>query len=659
MAIIKQLDNHLVNQIAAGEVIERPASIIKELLENSLDAGATKIDIQVINGGMKSIIVRDNGKGISSDDLPLALASHATSKIENLHDLEHVSTMGFRGEALASIAAVSRIKVTSRTPDAENAFQITNEKVVTAAAHPVGTTIEVVDLFFNIPARKRFLKTEKTEFSHLSDWFKRIAFSRPDVAFTLTHNGKVVYRWPVGADNFEAQRHQDIFGSSEQGEQTTFIDETRQGVRLWGWVGSPNIAISHAGKQYFYVNNRFIKDRLVVHAIKQAYADVLYGRRQPVFLLHIELAPEQVDVNAHPAKQEVRFHQGRLVHDFIYSTLHNALARPKSHDIINDSSNTESTGSNENTATRSPSQHSTPTTQTLDYQFPTSQASGMARGSLSSNTSDSSPANSSSTGSSFAANFASNFGSSAPHQQNRGRGQLAEYQLLPSSQPQNDGTNNAQNSNINQHNDIDTFGDETFTNETQPLGRAVAQIHGIYILAENQQGLIIVDMHAAHERIVYERMKEQYHNNAIASQKLLVPYQLALSSEQLQVVEEQEKTLKQLGFELRLHDDESIHVLETPAILSNRNIEQLVIEVIEQLVHFQDQRANKTAINPILGNMACHAAVRANHKLSFEEMNGLLRDMERTERSDQCNHGRPTWTRLTIKQLDKLFLRGQ
>ncbi|PIE23273.1 MAG: DNA mismatch repair endonuclease MutL [Neptuniibacter caesariensis] len=610
MAIIKQLDNHLVNQIAAGEVIERPASIIKELLENSLDAGATKIDIQVIDGGMKSIIVRDNGKGIAEDDLPLALASHATSKIHNLYDLEHVSTMGFRGEALASVAAVSRIKITSRTPDADNAFQITNEKVVTAAAHPVGTTIEVVDLFFNIPARKRFLKTEKTEFSHISDWFKRIAFSRPDVAFTLMHNGKVVYQWTAGADNFEAQRHQDIFGSSEQGEQTTFIDETRQGVRLWGWVGSPNIAISHAGKQYFYVNNRFIKDRLVVHAIKQAYADVLYGRRQPIFLLHIELAPEQVDVNAHPAKQEVRFHQGRLVHDFIYSTLHHALAHPKSREVVNDTANHNHTVSHQ----------VTPQTQPLSYQF-TEHKQKTHPGSVSSST--------------------------PHHHSSTGRGKLAEYQLLPSFQTQNDGTNNDKNDN------------EKFDNETRPLGRAIAQIHGIYILAENQQGLVIVDMHAAHERIVYERMKEQYHTNTIATQKLLMPYQLELSSEQLQVIEEQVQTLKKLGFVVQQGERELISILEIPAILSNRNIEQLVIEVIEQLVQFQGKKANETTINPILGNMACHAAIRANHKLSIEEMNALLRDMERTERSDQCNHGRPTWTRLTIKQLDKLFLRGQ
>ncbi|PID57985.1 MAG: DNA mismatch repair endonuclease MutL [Gammaproteobacteria bacterium] len=640
MQTIKQLDNHLVNQIAAGEVIERPASIIKELLENSLDAGASKIDIEVVEGGMKSIVVRDNGKGIGKDDLPLALASHATSKISNLYDLEHVLTMGFRGEALASIAAVSRMKISSKTADSDNAWQITNEKVVTAAAHPVGTTIEVHDLFFNIPARKRFLKTEKTEFAHVADWFKRLAFAHPDVAFSLSHNGKVVHRWQAGADNYEEKRHQDIFGNQDS-EQTTFIDETRQGVRLWGWVGSPNIAGTQANKQFFYVNQRFIKDRLVVHAIKQAYADVLYGRRHPVFLLHIELAPEQVDVNAHPAKQEVRFRQGRLVHDFIYSSLHHALAQPKSHDIVGGEATTASAGASLSLNSQTPKEPA-PQTQSMRYDFdgdaPKSSASAAA---------------------------AKAFYPKTPS----GRGTLAEYQLMPRANRDETGVHSGHD------NGDDTSGQPlsttpitpalagneapTLPDEAQPLGRAVAQIHGIYILAENRDGLVIVDMHAAHERIVYERMKQAFHDSKIATQTLLMPLSLELSTGQIEAAETESATLKKLGFSFDFTSPTHIALREIPAILSHHNAERLTLEVLEQLANYQGEAANETAINPILGTMACHAAVRANHKLSLAEMDALLRDMERTERSDQCNHGRPTWTRMTIDQLDSLFLRGQ
>ncbi|PID66197.1 MAG: DNA mismatch repair endonuclease MutL [Gammaproteobacteria bacterium] len=615
MSIIKQLDNHLVNQIAAGEVIERPASIIKELLENSLDAGASKIDVAVEQGGMKSIVVRDNGGGIAVDDLPLALASHATSKIASLYDLEHVQTMGFRGEALASIAAVSRLQVVSRPPDADSAYQITNEKTVTAAAHPVGTTITVRDLFFNIPARKRFLKTEKTEFSHLSDWFKRLAFAYPAVAFSLSHNGKNVYRFPAGAENYEATRQQEIFfGSSE--EQTTFIDETRQGIRLWGWVGSPNIAASQANKQFFYVNQRFIKDRLVVHAIKQAYADVLYGRRHPVFLLHIELPPEQVDVNAHPAKQEVRFHRGRLVHDFIFSTLHHALAQPKSQTLIDKAAITGTVGGGDDY--RSVAQ-TKPQTQELPYQFSDEKSPPYFAG------------------------------------KNSGKGALAEYQLLPQRHKEKLQAGQQIGSTVNRS-EADA---DTTEGEIHPLGRAVAQIHGIYILAENRQGLVIVDMHAAHERIVYERMKGHFHDNSIMTQKLLVPLSIELSPEQVEVVERDQDLLKQLGLVMDLTSPTHIALRAIPAILSNRHAEQLILSVLEQLLNYQGKRAGDEVINPVIGTMACHAAVRANHKLSLPEMDALLRDMERTERSDQCNHGRPTWTRLTIEQLDSLFLRGQ
>ncbi len=632
MSIIKQLDNHLVNQIAAGEVIERPASIIKELLENSLDAGATNIEVHVVDGGMKSIIVRDNGKGIADDDLPLALASHATSKISNLYDLEHVQTMGFRGEALASIAAVSRMQITSRVADADSAYQITNEKTVTAAAHPVGTTIEVHDLFFNIPARKRFLKTEKTEFAHVLDWFKRLAFAHPAVAFSISHNGKSVLRLAAGADNYEATRHHEIFGADADA-QTTFVDETRQGVRLWGWVGSPNIAGTQANKQFFYVNQRFIKDRLVVHAIKQAYSDVLYGRRHPVFLLHIELPPEQVDVNAHPAKQEVRFHQGRLVHDFVFSTLHHALAHPKSQTLTEN----DSVGVADDAGGRPASSFDTsappPKTQALPYSFADAQSENSQTGGIS-----------------------SQGGNRMPPHYRSGAGQLAEYQLLPNQR----GGSGDDNSNIQASaNPVapDNVGVEN--DDIHPLGRAVAQIHGIYIVAENREGLVIVDMHAAHERIVYERMKSHYHDNSIITQTLLAPLSIELSPEHIEAAENEQETLKKLGFSIDFTSPTHIVLREIPAILSNRNAEQLILEVLDQLANFQGHHASESVINPIIGTMACHAAVRANHKLSLAEMDALLRDMEHTERSDQCNHGRPTWTRLSIAELDSLFLRGQ
>ncbi|PIE42442.1 MAG: DNA mismatch repair endonuclease MutL [Gammaproteobacteria bacterium] len=625
MPSIQQLDNHLINQIAAGEVIERPASIIKELIENSLDAKATKIDVEITNGGTKAIVIRDNGVGIAEDDLALALASHATSKIANLYDLEHVKTMGFRGEALASIAAVSRIKIISKTKNADNAYQVTNEKTVTAAAHPIGTTVEVQDLFFNIPARKRFLKTEKTEFAHVQDWFKRLAYARPDVAFTLSHNGKLIYRWPVGADNFESQRHQELFGHSSDnadglGEQTTFIDETRQGVRLWGWVGSPNIAITQANKQFFYVNQRFIRDRLVVHAIKQAYADVLYGRRQPVFLLHIELPAEQVDVNAHPAKQEVRFHRGRLVHDFIFSSLHHALAHPKSRDLTNHNLNNNHRH-NQEQSVKAATGKAAPQTQSMHYDFQPDKRPGSSRG----------------------------------------RGQLAEYQLLPATEQR--AQQAASMGHGSHRDDLNIDAEEAVPeghkDNHQPLGRALAQIHGIYILAENHQGLVIVDMHAAHERIVYERMKINFHDNNIMTQALLVPLTIELSTEQIEAVESESAVLRQLGFELDFTSPTHIALRKIPTILSSRNAEQLILEVLTQLANYQGKSASDSSINPIIATMACHAAVRANHKLSLPEMDALLRDMERTQRSDQCNHGRPTWTHLTIDQLDNLFLRGQ
>ncbi|MPV86074.1 DNA mismatch repair endonuclease MutL [Ostreibacterium oceani] len=634
MRRIKQLDNHLVNQIAAGEVIERPASIVKELLENSLDADADQISVYLEAGGSKSIRVIDNGHGISEADLALAITSHATSKISNLYELEHVTSMGFRGEALASIAAVSQMQILSRTPESDNAYQITNQKTITAAAHPIGTTIWVRDLFFNIPARKRFLKTEKSEFSQCQEWFRRIAISRPEVSFALHHNNKLVTRFAAGASNYEASRLAYVFGPAAK-EHTTFIDEVRAGVRLWGWVGHPNLAQSQANKQFFYVNGRFIKDRLVAHAVKQAYRDTLYGQRQPVFLLHIELAPEQVDVNAHPAKQEVRFHQGRLVHDFIYSTLHHALAKPQSQaQLVNHSANQS-------------------VNQSLTSQPSTRQQD--APHSASHSTSHSTP-HSASQGALFNTKYTSY---TAGHQGNR----IADYQLLPHS-ANRDNTVNPDQIDVAALStnalSTDALSTGTLPDDTPyPLGRAIAQIHGIYILAENTQGLIIVDMHAAHERIVYERMKTSFDTATIATQTLLVPIVTELTGEQIDTVEAETETLANLGFDVHFTSPTHLAIRTMPALLSSQRGEALVHEVINQLGHFEGHRAHESIIYPIISTMACHAAVRANHKLTLDEMNALLRDMERTARSDYCNHGRPTWTQLTIDMLDKLFLRGE
>lgn len=608
MGKIHVLDNHLVNQIAAGEVIERPASIVKELLENSLDAGANQIELALKQGGMKSIVIKDNGSGIDKDDLALAITSHATSKISNLHELEHVTTMGFRGEALASIASVSQIKITSKTADNDHAYQITNGRTVLPAAHPTGTSIEVADLFFNIPARKRFLKTEKTEFSHAEDWFVKIALSRPDVSFTLKHNERVVHHWPADSSNYEENRHQYIFADGS--EQTVFIDESHAGLRLWGWVGSPNIAKSNAGKQFFYVNQRCIRDKLVAHAVKQAYQDVLFHGRHPVFLLYLELDPSTVDVNAHPAKQEVRFHESRLVHDFIFSTIHRHLAQPKSTSMAVVSSVEHNDKISENQ--QQSSYHNTD----FNRLPPSLKYTAQPSSKLSSKSS------------------------------------LSEYQLLPSAHRQKDL--------LAQVGQAVEPTNHSTSEQAKPLGDAIAQLHGIYILAESSQGLIIVDMHAAHERIVYERLKQSFYSENTAQQNLLVPVAVELTIEQSEVVEDKQSTLAQLGFGYDLTGPRSIALRAIPAILSKHNSENLMLGVLDCMVNQQQDNLSSDAfINPILATMACHAAVRANHRLSIGEMNTLLREMEVTERSDQCNHGRPTWTQLTIDELDKLFLRGQ
>ncbi len=647
MPKIKKLNNHLVNQIAAGEVIERPSSIVKELVENSLDAGASSIEVIVEKGGCKSITIIDDGIGVEKEDFPLLLASHATSKISNLHDLEYVETMGFRGEALASIASVSNIKITSKTKSSEYAYQITNIGNVLPAAHPVGTTIEVRDLFFNIPARKRFLKTEKTEFTHLEDWFKRIAISRPDVSFSLKHNGKIIYNWKKDSVNYEEQRYQFVF-SQELSTETTFIDETKSGVRLWGFVGSPAIAKSNNRNQFFYVNCRNIKDRLVVHAIKQAYSDVLYGKLHPVFILHIEIDPNQVDVNAHPSKQEVRFHNPKEVHNLIYSVIYHALAKPKN--TVQDD-NLQNQEPLEKKASQS-------ATNTLDKEITTTKPVGFKNKNTSNN---------------------GNYGGvyKSDNYKPLSSSKIAEYKLLDNkkttlptslaagtSSLQTGQTINGENKELTSDFDEKRLQkikpkDSPKNLLEHPLGTAIAQIQGIYILAENQDGLVIVDMHAAHERVVYEEIKSNFHNNKIATQKLLLPLVIDIDLIQAQTVEKQAKTLVKLGFDISFSGEKQILLRAAPVILNNHNLELIIVEVIDELKDFSISKTATNKIDEILATVSCHSSVRANHKLSISEMNTLLRDIEKTPRSGQCNHGRPTWTNLSIKQLDNLFLRGK
>lgn len=610
------LPPQLVNQIAAGEVIERPASVLKELVENSIDAGATKIEVALLEGGMKSIVVNDNGSGITETDLPLAIQAHATGKIASLNDLENVMTMGFRGEALASIASVSRLLITSRTTDSEHAHSIDHVGNIQPAAHNVGTTTSVKDLFFNVPARKRFLKTVKTEFSHCESWFRRLALANPSIHFVLKHQGKIVIDWAAEPDfaapNASAEsaspRLRSLFGE-DYAPHTVFIDETRAHFRLWGWIGSPNIALTRADKQYFFVNNRFVRDKLVGHAVKQAYRDVLFHGRYPVFMLHIDLPANEVDVNAHPAKEEVRFHEARAIHDFIFSSIHHALSVPKSTDTTDINAPPDVTLSATETtsptwASTTPASHSVP---------PQTHSTTPPR--------------------------------TAPltfHEP------LAEYQLIPDKDRQAPSWQT----------------DEMIaqSNPASPVehrfGRAIAQLHGVYILAENADGLIIVDMHAAHERVVYERLKTAFHTGTTPSQKLLVPFTLSLDATLVELADNHLELLLKLGFDISVYGDNDVIIRSIPILLDNQHADTIVTDTLTALANM-DATPSAALIDPILATIACHAAIRANHQLNFDEMNALLADMAKTERSDQCNHGRPTWTQMSMHELDKLFLRGQ
>jgi DNA mismatch repair protein MutL len=601
----------LVNQIAAGEVVERPAAVVKELLENSLDAGASKITIDIEKGGTKLIRITDNGHGIHKEDLILSLSPHATSKIRSIDDLEEVVSLGFRGEALPSIASVSHLQLTSCWLGGDETWQLTmdNSKAseIRPAANKPGTTVEVRDLFFNVPARRKFLRTEKTEFSHLDDVVKRISLSRFDVAITLRHNQRAVKALPAANNRLQQEKRiAEILGPAFI-EQAAFMDFAYEGLRLWGWIAEPTFSRSQADMQYFYVNGRMVKDRLVTHAVRQAYADVLFHGRHPAYVLFFECDPAMVDVIAHPGKHEVRFRQGRQVHDFLFRAIHKSLA-----EVISSDTSSHELHHFSNNADRQPTSGVTSSLPGFQSRFlsqlPAQQPSQ----------------------------------SSMPFAVAEQRRAYAEFaaaapalNLPTTSLPGAD------------------------AQEIPPLGYARAQLHGIYILAENAQGMVLVDMHAAHERITYERLKTAREGEGIKSQPLLVPVTIAVSSKEAQLVEDQAGLFNELGFEIDRVAEESIKLRQLPVILSNSDVETLLRDVLADLLTHGSSTRVLQAINEILSTMACHGSIRANRKLTIEEMNALLRDMEVTERSGQCNHGRPTWIQLSIAELDKLFMRGR
>ncbi len=628
-AKIHQLSPRLANQIAAGEVVERPASVIKELLENCLDAQANKIDVDVEQGGVKLMRVRDNGTGIGEQDLALALSRHATSKITSLDDLESVQSLGFRGEALASVSSVSRLTLTSNTQDQSSAWQVVTEgrdmaAQLQPAAHPIGTTVEVRDLFFNTPARRKFLRTEKTEFSHLEEVVKRLALSRFDVAFSLKHNQKVIHNLrPADTQASQEKRVASVCGPAFM-QQALHIEMEAPGLRLWGWVGLPTFSRSQMDLQYFFVNGRVVRDKLVGHAVRQAYRDVLYHGRHPAFVLYLELEPASVDVNVHPTKNEVRFRDGRLVHDFIFRSLHKALAQVRPE--IPTGGGIDQLGVMQGQSQMPP--------QGLEAGVFAGQAQadlGLVAGN------PTSPAIQQSSGVQQVPWQSSSLNQFSPQQ-------MQEQSKVYASM----------------HGDVASpMSASTEAGQVPPLGYAVAQLHGIYIVAENAKGMVLVDMHAAHERIVYEKMKVSWAQQGIKAQPLLVPISMAVSSREADQVETQQELFGELGFVIDRAGTENLVVRQVPSLLQHANVEQLVRDVLADVVTYGSSDRIRAAHNELLGTMACHGAVRANRRLNHVEMNALLRDMEITERSGQCNHGRPTWTQLSLPELDKLFMRGQ
>lgn len=618
MTHIALLESRLANQIAAGEVVERPASVLKELLENALDAGAERIQVDVEQGGVRLIRVRDNGRGIDKQDLPLALARHATSKVRTLEDLEAIGSLGFRGEALAAISSVSRFTLSSAIEGADGWCVSAEGRDMAAnlkpAAHPTGTSVEMRDLFFNTPARRRFLRAEKTEFKHLEEVFRRIALAEPEVTLQLSHNQKVIHQLPRATDaTGRGLRVARLCGNAFM-EQTLAVDIEHDGMRLYGWLGLPTFNRAQADLQYFYVNGRVVRDKVVSHAVRQAYRDVLFHGRHPAFVLYFELDPGLVDVNVHPTKHEVRFREQRQVHDFLFRSLHRAIAE------------------------MTPGVDQAP----IPTRFAPRTTAANA-GQESAGMTPSSPAWSAAPPAPI-----SPLMRQAPlGLKGRGGGdgmqQAERYaRLLPDSAA----TTGA-------------IADQESEHDIPPLGYALGQLHSIYILAQNSVGLVLVDMHAAHERITYEGLKNGWSEARVVSQPLLVPVAVAVSPREADCAEQEAMALQRLGLVLDRAGPEALLVREVPALLRGVDATALVRDILSDLVVQGESRQVEERIDDLLSSMACHGSVRAGRQLTMAEMNALLRDMEATERAGQCNHGRPTWTQLGLKELDSLFWRGR
>ncbi|HEY8608823.1 MAG TPA: DNA mismatch repair endonuclease MutL [Noviherbaspirillum sp.] len=601
---IQALPDQLISQIAAGEVVDRPSAVVKELLENALDAGATQVTVKLEEGGVKRIAIIDNGRGIPPDQMPLALARHATSKIASLADLENVGTLGFRGEALASIASVAQLTLTSRTDGAPHAWELAGVSGAQAApaSGTIGTTVDVRDLYFNTPARRKFLKSEQTEFGHCAEVVRRIALSRPDVTFSLSHNGKTVDHWNASEVD---KRSAHILGQEFAAARLP-LDESAGPLRLHGFVGLPTASKSRADGQYFYVNGRFVRDKLLTHAVRAAYQDVLHGDRYPCYMLCLDLDPALVDVNVHPSKIEVRFRDSRAVHQFVFHAVNRALAQ------------TSAAAQGEGPAPALPAPGRLP------WMREPQQAS-------------------------FAPQFAARSAPAGVAQD------LASYGALFGSVP------------------LPAAGDATpaiaaaplppaaqsLPDDEFPLGFALAQLHGIYVLAQNRAGLVLVDMHAAHERILYEQLKNALDADAMQVQPLLIPVTFYADPVEVGTVEENAGALQALGFDITALSPTTLAVRAIPALLKNADAQSLARDVLRDVREFGGSRVLVERRNEMLATLACHTAVRANRALTLPEMNALLRQMEATERADQCNHGRPTWAQLALADLDRLFLRGQ
>ncbi len=590
---IRQLPPQLVNQIAAGEVVERPASVVKELLENSLDAGAHELDIALEQGGKRLIRIRDDGCGISREELPLALSRHATSKIANLEDLEHVASLGFRGEALPSIASVSRLSLTSRTAEDDTGWQVQGDgsdhvAPATPVAHAHGTTVEIQDLFYNTPARRKFLRADNTEYKHIEDVVRRIALSRFNTGLQLSHNRKPIWRLPIARSQGDKDQRVARLCGQPFVDQSIYIEHESSDLRLYGWMGLPTFSRSQNDLQYFFVNGRVVRDKVISHAVKQAYQDVMFHGRFPAFVLFLDMDPAAVDVNVHPAKHEVRFRDSRLVHGFLHNRLKQAIADVR------------------------------PGTVTPVAVTPVATTPG-----------------------------------SSPMPIHQSRMPLAvkeEMNLYAALHESRD--SHVESSPMPQPVLADEAGEH-------PLGYAVAQLHGIYILAQNARGMVVVDIHAAHERITYERLKQSYQGDGIKAQPLLVPVTLAVSEREADVAEQHPEVFSTLGFEIDRIGPDQLAVRQIPNLLQQADAASLVRDVLADLIAHGISSRLQEAQNEVLSTMACHGSVRANRQLTIAEMNALLRDMEKTERSGQCNHGRPTWVQYSLQELDSRFLRGQ